>query len=171
MRTTLVALLSALGVLGCTSAQSTSMTAMPDVQGEIHAQSGIRFIELAQGSGTPVAQRKCLYVHYTGWLSNGKMFDSSHEPSTAGTPGEPVVVPLGTGAVMRGWEVGFQGMSVGGRRRLFIPYDLAYGEKGNPPVIPARSSLIFDVELMAVADRMVNSASPQCPTWRAVSRT
>ena len=79
--------------------------------------------------------------------------------------------------MIAGWVFGFEGMRVGGQRRLFIPYQLAYGEAGRPPLIPPKSELIFDVELMAVADTLPRSApppagqtaSPQCPAWADVS--
>ena len=80
--------------------------------------------------------------------------------------------------MIAGWDLGFEGMRVGGRRRLFIPYQLAYGEAGRPPLIPPKSELIFDVELMAVADtlpraeptpRGQTAPAPQCPTWASVS--
>ena len=82
--------------------------------------------------------------------------------------------------MIAGWGIGFEGMRVGSRRRLFIPYQLAYGERGRPPVIPARAELIFDVELMAVADTLPTLAPaagtalpsgpsvPRCPTWGVV---
>ena len=76
--------------------------------------------------------------------------------------------------VIAGWDLGFEGMRIGGRRRLFIPYQLAYGEAGRPPTIPPKSELIFDVELMAIADtlpepRAANAQAPRCPSWATVS--
>jgi peptidylprolyl isomerase len=134
------------------------------VDGEMRSVSGIRYVDVAPGTGAPMSQGKCVFTHYTGWLTDGTRFDSSHDAARDGTAGEPVAFIQGTGRVMPGWEVGFNGMRVGGKRRLFIPYQLAYGDNGNPPLIPARAALIFDVELMAVTD----AANHRCPTWKAV---
>jgi FKBP-type peptidyl-prolyl cis-trans isomerase len=83
-------------------------------------------------------------VHYTGWLTTGKKFDSSVD---AGTPFE---FTIGKGDVIKGWEEGVAGMKVGGKRQLRIPPDLAYGERGYPGVIPANATLIFDIQLLGV---------------------
>jgi len=80
-------------------------------------------------------------VNYTGWLTNGKKFDSSYDR------GEPFPFQIG-GRVIRGWNEGLQGMRVGGKRQLRIPSDLAYGPRGQPPMIPPNATLIFDVELL-----------------------
>lgn len=147
---------------------------IPPVSGELRALSGIRVIDIVNGTGTPYAPRTCIYTHYTGWLADSSRFDSTRDTLPNGMPNEPVVFVQGTKRVMDGWEVGFEGMRVGGKRRLFIPYQLGYGAKGNPPVIPPRANLIFDVELMAVADTLKRAASarsssgPLCPAWSAV---
>ena len=83
-------------------------------------------------------------VHYTGYLDNGKIFDSSIERD------EPIEFPLGKGMVIPGWEEGIALMSVGDKIRLIIPYQLAYGVAGRPPLIPAKAQLTFDVELIDV---------------------
>lgn len=121
--------------------------------------------------------RKCAYAHYTGWLTNGTKFDSSRDTMPDGTPRTPIEFPQGGRRVIAGWETGFEGMRVGAKRRLFIPYQLAYGELGRPPVIPPKSELIFDVELMAVSDTLPRTVAPTpgqtltppaCPSWNDV---
>jgi peptidylprolyl isomerase len=101
--------------------------------------------------GTSMADSKIKWysVRYTGWLTDGTKFDSSYDHPG----GEPITFPAGAHRVIPGWDTGFQGMHVGGKRRLFIPYQLAYGEAGKPPVIPAKSDLIFDIELVSVSDK------------------
>jgi len=84
-----------------------------------------------------------VHVHYTGMLKNGQVFDSSVQQ---GRPPLPFV--LGTGKVIQGWEQGILGMCVGERRKLTIPSDLAYGDRGMPPTIPAKATLVFETELV-----------------------
>lgn len=123
--------------------------------------------------------RACVYAHYTGWLTDGKKFDSSRDTMPNGQPRTPIAFPQGARRVIAGWDAGFEGMRVGGQRRLIIPYQIAYGELGRPPVIPPKATLIFDVELMAVADTLPSAgapplppgapAGPQCAPWRVVA--
>jgi peptidylprolyl isomerase len=108
----------------------------------------LRYIDTEIGTGPLAEGRKFYTVHYTGWLTDGTKFDSSHDHPG----GEPIVFPYGGRRVIPGWDTGFEGMHVGGKRRLFVPYQLAYGEGGRPPVIPAKADLIFDVELVAQSD-------------------
>lgn len=127
----------------------------------------LRYIDAAIGTGAEVAPKKCIYAHYTGWLTNGKKFDSSRD-SANGRPRKPISFPQSFRRVIAGWDLGFEGMRVGGRRRLFIPYQLAYGEAGRPPIIPQKAELVFDVELVALADtvaapRAAGATAPQCP--------
>lgn len=129
-------------------------------------------IELATGTGAVAELHKCVYAHYTGWLTDGTKFDSSRDTSDIGVPREPIAVPLGFRRVITGWDVGFDGMREGGKRRLIIPQQFAYGPRGRPPVIPPAATLVFDIELMAVRDtlpRLAGATSPQCAPWSVAS--
>jgi peptidylprolyl isomerase len=149
--------------------------AIPPLDGVEQIAVALRYIDGAIGTGAAVIPRQCVFVHYTGWLRNGTKFDSSRDTMPNGAPRQPIGFPLGLRRVIVGWDLGFDGMKVGGRRRLFIPYPLAYGDAGRPPVIPERSDLIFDLEVMGVADTLSRAESvpqrgpaPQCPAWTAV---
>jgi FKBP-type peptidyl-prolyl cis-trans isomerase FkpA len=96
------------------------------------------------GTGPPVKPGDTVTVHYTGSLAGGKVFDSS---KVSGRPFESVV---GRGMVIRGWDVGLIGMRAGGVRRLIIPPEQAYGDRGAPPVIPPKATLYFEVELLKI---------------------
>jgi FKBP-type peptidyl-prolyl cis-trans isomerase len=113
--------------------------------------SGLVYYEVKRsGSNVKAEAGKTVKVHYSGYLADGKMFDSSVER------GEPIEFPLGQGNVIQGWEEGIALMNVGDKLRLVIPYFLAYGEAGRPPQIPAKADLTFDVELIDV-----KAAAPQ----------
>jgi peptidylprolyl isomerase len=104
--------------------------------------SGLRYMDERVGTGDSPQTGQRVTVHYTGWLTNGTKFDSSVDR------GQPFQFPLGQGQVIRGWDEGVATMKVGGKRRLIIPADLAYGPQGRPPTIPQNATLIFDVELL-----------------------
>lgn len=110
---------------------------------EVKTKSGLRYVDLKKGDGAEAKTGKNVVVHYTGWLRTGKKFDSSRDS------GEPFPFLLG-GRVIKGWNEGVPGMKVGGKRKLFIPPDLGYGEDGFPPDIPPSAELIFEVELLEV---------------------
>lgn len=158
---------AAITAVACASPPKAAVTGMPPLDGPRRSQSGVTFVESSVGQGAPVAARRCVYAHYTGWLDDGRRFESSHDPSPDGRPSEPVAFVQGAKKVMTGWEIGFDGMRAGGKRRLFIPYQLGYGASGNPPVIPPRTALVFDVEVMAVTDV---PRSGDCPAWSALPR-
>lgn len=113
---------------------------------EITTESGLHYVDTECGTGEEAVAGSLVSVHYTGRLTNGKKFDSSLDR----TPAEPFAFPLGAGRVIAGWDEGIQGMRVGGKRRLTIPPELAYGKAGVPGAIPANATLIFDVELIDV---------------------
>lgn len=118
---------------------------VPEVSGTVVENFAMHYIEIAVGSGEAAKPGQKYTVHYTGWLRDGTKFDSSVDRK------EPLEFVQGRRLVIAGWEAGFEGMKVGGKRRLFIPYQMAYGEKGQG-TIPPKSELIFDVELLGVAD-------------------
>jgi len=120
---------------------------IPAVVAPVKIEFALRYQEIKVGTGDLAAPGQVYTVHYTGWLaSDGTKFDSSVDR------GKPFDFMQGTKRVITGWDQGFEGMHVGGKRRLFIPYQLAYGALGRAPVIPAKADLIFDVELVDQRD-------------------
>ncbi len=105
---------------------------------------GLEYWDIKEGTGPVAKSGQTVSVHYTGWLTNGKKFDSSVDR------GKPFEFQLGGGQVIKGWDEGVAGMKVGGKRQLRIPPELGYGERGAGGVIPANATLIFDVELMGI---------------------
>lgn len=106
--------------------------------------SGLKITELKVGEGAEAASGQTVQVHYRGTLENGKQFDASYDRGT------PFTFPLGAGRVIKGWDEGVVGMKVGGKRKLVIPPDLAYGSRGAGGVIPPNATLVFEVELLDV---------------------
>jgi FKBP-type peptidyl-prolyl cis-trans isomerase len=106
--------------------------------------SGLQYWDIVVGTGATATAGKEVRVHYTGWLTDGKKFDSSVDR------GQPFAFPLGGGRVIRGWDEGVAGMKIGGKRQLRIPPDLGYGARGAAGVIPPNATLIFDVELLEI---------------------
>jgi FKBP-type peptidyl-prolyl cis-trans isomerase FkpA len=104
--------------------------------------SGLWYQDVKVGEGEEATGGRTAIVHYTGWLPDGKKFDSSRDS------GQPFTFTLGQGQVIRGWDEGVAGMKVGGRRKLVLPPQLGYGDGGAPPVIPPGATLVFDVELL-----------------------
>ena len=117
----------------------TAVTGKP-----VTTASGLQYWEIKKGTGKLAETGKKVSVHYTGWLTDGKEFDSSRDS------GEPIQFDLGTGQVIKGWDEGIAGMKVGGKRQLRIPPALGYGQRGAGSAIPPNATLVFDVELMGV---------------------
>lgn len=111
---------------------------------DIVTASGLKYIDLMVGAGDTAKKGDLVVVHYTGWLVDGKKFDSSLDRR------DPFSFTVGAGRVIKGWDEGVQGMNVGGKRKLTIPPDLGYGARGAGGVIPPNATLIFDVELLEV---------------------
>ena len=107
-------------------------------------ESGLRYVDVSTGQGEEASPGRTATVHYTGWLTSGKKFDSSRDRN------EPFSFPIGGQQVIAGWDEGVAGMQVGGRRKLVIPPELGYGAAGAPPDIPPNAILVFDVELLDV---------------------
>ena len=124
----------------------------PVISGDqVTSESGLRYIDIAEGSGDSPQTGQTVLVHYTGWLqADGEKFDSSLDS------GQPLAFPLGVGRVIPGWDEGVATMKEGGSRRLIIPPELAYGERGytdpltGQVIIPPNATLIFDVELVGI---------------------
>lgn len=108
--------------------------------------SGLQYEILQEGSGQQAKAGDMVKVHYTGSLTDGKKFDSSHDR------GEPIAFKLGIGQVIKGWDEGISLMKPGGKARLTIPGNLAYGERGSGNTIPPNATLIFDVELVEIVE-------------------
>jgi peptidylprolyl isomerase len=162
---------------------------VPPAKGLVKSAFTLRYQDTLIGSGAVAEPNKMYKVNYTGWLaSDGRKFDSSFdhrapvmdkdgkpEKDADGKPvlGEPqpFTFPQGFGRLIAGWDQGFEGMKIGGKRRLFIPWELAYGVRGVPardadhPGIPPKSDLIFDIELLDVTDMPARPA-PGAPGMR-----
>ena len=119
----------------------------PEVDGDVQATpSGLRYVDTVVGQGPSPIAGSMVFVNYTGWLTDGRKFDSSVDR------GEPFSFTIGQGQVIPGWDEGVMSMRVGGKRRLIIPPNLGYGQQGaGGGVIPPNATLVFDVDLLSVS--------------------
>jgi FKBP-type peptidyl-prolyl cis-trans isomerase len=138
--------------IGCTATAATAPTSASEGQSKLNATpENLQKIDVKQGTGTEAVAGHTVVVHYTGWLydsskpdSHGAKFDSSRDRNA------PFSFALGAGRVIKGWDQGVAGMTVGGQRTLVIPPQLGYVARGAGGVIPPNATLIFDVELLDV---------------------
>ena len=108
--------------------------------------SGLQYQEIKEGTGATPQTGQTVVVHYTGTLTNGTKFDSSADRN------QPFNFRLGMGQVIKGWDEGLSTMKIGGKRKLIMPANLAYGPQAVGGVIPANSTLHFDVELLGIEE-------------------
>jgi peptidylprolyl isomerase len=141
---TLLALLTTAACHSGTKGGGFSASLGVDTTRMTKASSGLWYTDVVAGQGEPAEAGRTVTVHYTGWLPDGTKFDSSRDR------GEPFAFTLGAGQVIAGWDEGVKGMKVGGRRKLVLPPQLAYGDGGAPPAIPPGATLVFDVEVLKV---------------------
>lgn len=146
-----IVLSSALTLPAQTSNHKTTQVRVPPtsaptkVSGDgVKTESGLQYFDIKVGVGPEAKSGDKVKVHYTGWLTNGKKFDSSVDAH------RPYSFTLGEGNVIKGWDEGVAGMKVGGKRQLRIPPELAYGDQGFKNIIPPKATLIFDVELLGI---------------------
>lgn len=133
------------GVFTANNATEVAQTNMANIDTAFSSSvNDLEIQDIVVGSGAEAVPGKILVVHYSGAFSDGRVFDSSYQRNV------PFQFPLGAGQVIAGWERGFNGMKVGGKRRLVIPGHLAYGAEGRPGIIPSNATLIFEVELLEV---------------------
>lgn len=149
IRTAMIVLTLATGFLWAQTATKKPATTRPATTGPtkvtgdgVKTASGLQYWDIRVGTGETAKSGDHVKVHYTGWLTTGKKFDSS-------IGGAPFDFTIGAGDVIKGWDEGVAGMKVGGKRQLRIPPDLAYGAQGYSGVIPANATLIFDIQLVA----------------------
>jgi FKBP-type peptidyl-prolyl cis-trans isomerase len=135
----ILAAMVAVAMAGCKSGQSD----VPTTQGP----STLQIEDLVVGTGATVVAGDTITVNYVGTFLDGRKFDASADH------GGPISFQVGVGRLIKGWDEGIPGMKVGGKRRLTVPSDLAYGAAGSPPTIPPNTPLRFEVDLVAIAGK------------------
>lgn len=152
----LLLLVAAIAIPACSQKEATTAPKAAETQapaatqaapvGAVTTASGLSYTDIVPGTGAAPTSGKNVTVHYTGWLVDGTKFDSSVDS------GKPFVFRIGAGEVIPGWDEGVMSMKVGGKRKLIIPSQLGYGAAGAGGVIPPNATLIFEVELLDVAN-------------------
>jgi FKBP-type peptidyl-prolyl cis-trans isomerase FkpA len=138
-------LLAGFGVVLAPSAAGSDEKKDEKKEGKVvTTKSGLKYEDLKEGQGPEAKKGDSVTVHYTGWLKNGKKFDSSLDRN------QPFSFKLGAGRVIKGWDEGVAGMKAGGKRKLIIPPNLGYGDRGAGNVIPPNAELTFEVELLKI---------------------
>jgi len=140
----LSSVLSLLGLTVFTFAEEKKMSSNEAAGQVVTTESGLQYLDLVVGTGRQAELGDTATVHYTGWLADGKKFDSSVDRK------EPFSFRVGAGQVIKGWDEGVGTMKVGGKRKLIIPSQLGYGARGAGNVIPPNATLTFDVELLGL---------------------
>jgi FKBP-type peptidyl-prolyl cis-trans isomerase len=138
---TVVAVLVVVAVAGASQAPGAGGKVDEKV---ITTASGLKYVDMVVGTGDEAKKGQTVRVHYTGWLKDGTKFDSSLDR------GKPFEFQLGAGRVIKGWDEGVAGMKIGGKRKLIIPAQLGYGDRGAGGVIPPGAELTFEVELLGI---------------------
>ena len=147
MRQRLIMLSSVLSLVGLTVftfAEEKKMSSNEAAGLVVTTESGLQYLDLVVGTGRQAELGDTATVHYTGWLADGRKFDSSVDRK------EPFSFRVGAGQVIKGWDEGVGTMKVGGKRKLTIPPQLGYGARGAGNVIPPNATLTFDVELLGL---------------------
>ena len=130
-----------------TATTTPAAPALPGIPGtgKVHKlASGLQYDDVLVGSGKMAEAGMNVSIHYTGYLLDGSKFDSSLDR------GEPLKFQVAGGQMIQGFDEGVRGMRIGGKRKIVVPWSMAYGEAGRPPQIPPKSDLVFDLELLDV---------------------
>jgi len=127
-----------------TTEKTTSYPGEKTTNKVVKSETGLEYIDIKEGTGAMPKKGEIVVVHYIGYFLDGKVFDKSDKND------KPLETPIGVQRVIKGWDEGIMSMKVGGKRKLIIPSNLAYGENGYPGVIPPNSNLVFDIELLSI---------------------
>lgn len=124
--------------------EERALSSATTTAGEVVTRSGLKYLDVKLGTGATAKPGDVVEVHYTGWLADGRKFDSSLDRR------QPFAFQVGGGQVVKGWDEGLVGLRVGGKRKLVIPPELGYGKNGVPGSIPPNAVMIFEIELLKI---------------------